>query len=1181
MPDFCHLHNHTQYSLLDGASHIAEMIRKAVDDGQRAIAITDHGNMFGVFHFVSEAQKQGIKPIIGCEFYLVEDRHKKSFLRSKNEVDKRYHQLLLAKNEVGYRNLMKLCSLGYIEGLYGKYPRIDKELIEQYSEGLIATSCCIAAEIPQAIIAGDMEKAHALVRWWKDLLGEDFYIEIQRQEGLDNIDGSGISQEQVNQVLLQLARHYDIKVIATNDAHYVDREDWKPHDVLLCINTSSLLSDTDRFRFASSDFYLKTRSEMQERFADLPQALDNTLEIADKVANLQLERDILLPAFPVPEEFDSQLAYLRELVYRGAQCRYSELTDEVRRRIDYELEVIGKMGFEGYFLIVQDFIHAAKQMGVSVGPGRGSAAGSAVAYCLGITNVDPLKYHLLFERFLNPERVTMPDMDIDFDDEGRQKVIDYVVKKYGFNQVAQIITFNTMAARLAIRDVARVLGLPLDETDRLAKMVPGRPGVMLRKILSEEALSPEEFRPEEIENIKTLRKIWKSETKEGETLSLARQLEGSIRNFGIHAAGVIIAPEDITNYIPVCVSKDKERENGLLVTQYDGSVVEKAGMLKMDFLGLKTLTIIKDTIENIVQRYGEERRFDPDTIPLDDAKTFELFQRGEMTGIFQFESAGMRRYLRELKPTVFEDLIAMTALYRPGPMDFIPVFINRKHGREPVEYPHPWLEDILKPTYGIMVYQEQIMQTAQVLAGYSLGEADMLRRAMGKKKREEMERHRKIFVEGAAKKGIDKAKAEEIFDIMARFASYGFNRSHATAYSVLSFQTAYLKAHYPAEFMASVLTHNKNDISKLNFLLQECKRMNLKVLPPDVNESQVHFSVNRDGHIRFGLAALKGVGEIAVEAIIREREANGPYRSLLDMTRRLDTRTVNKKAYESLVLGGALDCFGIARARYFLPSDRYESFLEHAVQYGIQVQRVEQDNSMNLFGEAGMRKVREPEVPQGEEWPLITRLEREKSVAGIYLSGHPLDDFSVELKYFISCPIAKLSERPNQHLTIAGVVTRAQHRISKKGTRYGQFEIEDYTGSLKINLYSKDYVRFSSFFEPGQVLYLYGRYEKGWQREEEYIFRVEDVGYLEDLSQKIKEVTLVLPLQDLTEEVVESARAICSEHPGKHRVKWLVVDEDNKHKLRFVSGNTRVHVEKNFIEKMQQLGIRAHISKTA
>ena len=765
MCDFTHLHCHTQYSLLDGAADIKKMLTKAKDDNMPAVAITDHGNMFGAFKFFQTATDLGLKPILGCEVYVVEDRLQKSFVGGAR--DRRYHQLLLAKNAKGYENLSKLVSTGFIDGYYRTFPRVDRELIRQYSEGVIATSCCIGAEVPQTIIQKGAEAGEKVLLEWLDIFGEDYYIELQRHF-IEDIDGSGLSQEDVNQILIGFAEKHNIKIIATNDSHYVEEQDWEAHDILLCLQTGSDVESQNRFKFPNDQFYFKSQSEMKELFKDVPDAIENTLEIVEKVEHLNLKRDILLPHYKLPDQFENQDDYLRHISYEGAKKRFGELDTETRERLDFELKIIKDMGFPGYFLIVQDFIGAARDMGVSVGPGRGSAAGSAVAFATGITNIDPIKYNLLFERFLNPERISMPDIDIDFDDEGRQKVIDYVIDKYGKNQVAQIITYGTMAAKSSIRDVGRVLKLPLPETDALAKMVPDGVGINLRKAFEEN---------KELADIREDEQSFK-----GKVLKMAESLEGSIRQRGIHAAGVIIAPDDITNYIPVCTAKDAD----LFVTQFDGKVIEDAGMLKMDFLGLKTLSIIRDAIKIVKRRHDID--IDPDEIPLDDLKTLKLYQRGDTIGTFQFESDGMRMYLKELKPTTLEDLIAMNALYRPGPMDYIPDFIARKHGRQKVVYPHEWLEDLLKPTYGIMVYQEQIMQCAQIMAGFSLGSADILRRAMGKKKKSEMDKQRVVFIEGAQKKGVSEEKANEVFNIMEKFASYGFNRSHAAAYSVVAFQ---------------------------------------------------------------------------------------------------------------------------------------------------------------------------------------------------------------------------------------------------------------------------------------------------------------------------------------------------------------------------------------------------------
>jgi len=827
MRECCHLHAHTQYSLLDGASGIAQSVEKIVRDGGKALAITDHGNMFGALKFFTECNKQGIKPIIGCETYVVEDRFQREFKAGRK--DRRYHQLLLAKNATGYQN---------------------------------ATTCCIGAQVPQTILNKGLEEGEKVFKMYLDIFEDDYYVEIQRH-GLKNIEDDNrnptkYSQEDLNQILIGWAKKYGVSVIATNDSHYVEEDDASAHDILLCLQTKADFDTPNRFRFPNDQFYLKSQEEMSELFKDVPFALDNTMEIMEKVEKLELTRDVLLPNFKVPEQFKNQREYLRHMAFSGAQEKYQSVTAEVEDRLNTELKIIDDMGFNGYFLIVQDFIQAAKEMGVSVGPGRGSGAGSAVAFTTGITNVEPIKYNLLFERFLNPERVSMPDFDIDFDDEGRQSVIDYVVDKYGREQVAQIVTYGTMGAKTAIRDVGRVMKVPLNDVNRIAKLVPDRPGTDFKAAFAAEP---------ELKDI-----INKKDTETSSMLKRAVRLEGSIRHKGTHAAGVIIAPGDITDYVPVCTTPDSD----LFITQFEGSIIEDAGMLKMDFLGLRTLTIIKDAIKNIKDRHGIE--LNADEIPLDDEKTFELFQRGDTVGIFQFESAGMQMYLKDLVPDEFEDLISMNALYRPGPMDYIPSFILRKHGKEKIEYPHPWLEELLKPTYGIMVFQEQIMQAAQIMAGFSLGSADILRRAMGKKKASVMEKQKGLFVEGAVKKGVVEEEAIKVFDIMAKFAEYGFNRSHSAAYSMLSFQTAYLKTHYPEEYMASVLTHNMHDIKSIYFFLSEANRMGIKTLSPNINESRGKFTVKGNGQIRFGLAGIKGVGENAVDLVIAEREASGPFR---------------------------------------------------------------------------------------------------------------------------------------------------------------------------------------------------------------------------------------------------------------------------------------------------------------
>lgn len=1171
MPEFVHLHCHTHYSLLDGASRIPALMDKAVADGQKGIAITDHGNMFGAFEFVSEAKKRNLKAIVGCEFYLVEDRHRRQFQPSKGERDVRYHQLLLAKNQEGYENLSRLCSLGFIEGVYSGYPRIDRELLLKYHKGLIATSCCIGAEIPQTILSGDLEKAEKLLQWWIEVFGEDYYIELQRHRGMESIDDSGLSQEQVNQILLSFAKKYNVRVIATNDAHYINEQDSRAHDVLLCVNTGKKMSEQGRFQFPSSDFYFKTQAEMNQLFYDVPAAVDNTLDIFDKITAPNLTRDVLLPNFPVPKGYDSQAQYLRHLVYEGAKKRYGDITPEIKERLDWELNVIDSMGFNGYFLIVQDFIRAARGMQVSVGPGRGSGAGSAVAYCLTITNIDPLRYNLLFERFLNPERVSMPDFDIDFDDEGRQRVIEYVVDKYGRNQVAQIVTFGTMAAKSSIRDVGRVLELPLGDTDRLAKMIPMMPGTTLSHIFKGGKAAEADAQSRDLENIRKLREIEKQDSHEGEILRLAQQVEGTVRNTGIHAAGVIIAPGDIMQYIPVCTSS----ETDLLVTQFEGNVVESAGMLKMDFLGLKTLSIVKDAMKIIAERHGHDKVMDPDEIPLDDSETYTLFQKGETIGIFQFESAGMQKYLRELQPTNIEDLIAMNALYRPGPMNYIPMFINRKHGREPIDYPHEWLTDLLKPTYGIMVYQEQIMQTAQIMAGYSLGAADMLRRAMGKKKADEMEKHRKIFVEGATKKGVPTLKANEIFEIMAKFASYGFNRSHSAAYTVLSVQTAWLKTHYSAEFMAAVLTHNKNDITKLNFFLRECKRMGIQVLPPDVNESNINFTVNAKGAIRFGLSALKNMGEGSGEDIIGERKTNGPFQSIFDMTSRVNLKSVNKKALEAMVMGGAMDCFtDTHRAQYFAPTDKHDSLIEHAIRYGQAVQAQKTQSQLTLFGDMGMTMFSEPEMPQVMPWSLIEKLTREKEITGIYMSGHPLDDYRLEIEHYTNCPLDMVPMYKDKHLKVAGLVTGADHRVTQKGTGWGIFTLQDFRGALEIKLFNEDYKKYRELFEPGTALFIEGFYQLSWKGQD-HEFRITSARMLASIGEELtKSITVKLSIDQLDPGLLENLDRICDEHKGRHRLKLQVYDREDDFILGMVSKSNKVNAAIAMIEELEELGVK-------
>ena len=1189
MAEFTHLHCHTQYSLLDGFADIDAYMRKAKEDGMKGLAITDHGNMFGVFKFWDSAQKHGLKPIIGCEFYLVDDRHIKEFKNGKR--DKRYHQLILAKNAEGYKNISKLTSLGFIEGYYSKYPRIDKELIRKYKDGLIATTSCVAAEVPQTFYEKGAEEAEKVFLEWLEIFGEDYYIELQRH-GL-----RGIDQEAVNQFLISMAQKYGVKIIGTNDSHYVDQEDWLAQDILLCLNTGDFQNvpvgenkgeqirvqvkgkweyDTPenllkkypsesavrdiirqlnennrkRFGFENDQFYFKKSEEMAALFHDVPEAIENTMEIFDKIDTPRLQRDVLLPNYTLPEGYESQDDYLYHLSFERAEKKYGEITAEVRERLEYELKVIRDMGFAGYFLIVQDFIEAARKQNVRVGPGRGSAAGSAVAYVIGITDIDPIRYNLLFERFLNPERISMPDIDIDFDDAGRQKVIDYVVEKYGRNQVAQIITYGTMASRSSVRDVGRVLQYPLSDTDRLAKMIPDT-AKNLKSAFKEN---------------KELGLLRKEEEREpGKVLKLAEKLEGSIRQRGIHAAGVIIAPDDLTNFIPVCTSPESE----LLVTQYDGKYIESAGMLKMDFLGLKTLSIINDALELIKTNRGLE--IDIDRIDLDDEKTLELYQKGETIGTFQFESDGMRKWLKLLKPTNIEDLIAMNALYRPGPMDYIPNYINRKHGKEKTEFPHPLLEEILAPTHGIMVYQEQIMQTAQIIGGFSLGKADVLRRAMGKKKIQVMQEMKEEFIAGAVARDIDPKQAEEIFSIMEKFAQYGFNRSHAAAYTMLAFQTAWLKANYPAEYIASVLTHNMSDIKKLTFFLDEARHMGIRTLGPDINESRLKFTVNAKGEIRYALAGIKGVGEAAVEAIISERDKNGPYENIFDLTKRVNLRALNKKSLESLAKAGAFDCFGEKRSRYFACYNDNSDALERAVRFGSQYQQQVQSSQNSLFGEEVMTAtLLTPELPVAPPWHQLELLEKEKEVTGIYLSGHPLDDFSLELKWLCT-PIEKLPKFKNKTLRIGGMVKSRKERMTKRGQKFGLFEVEDFTGSHSMALFKEEFFNFWNMLEEGNAVLITGTYRDRNERrdgyEEHWELSPSKVELLSEARERyVREVMLDIHISDIEAGKVEELVARLEENRGNIPLKIRIVDTEKRSSLQTSCSKYLIDVNTGILE---------------
>ncbi|NQY67215.1 MAG: DNA polymerase III subunit alpha [Flavobacteriales bacterium] len=1141
MPDFSHLHVHTQYSLLDGAAQIDRLALKAKEDNMKALAITDHGNMYGIPKFTSTLQKHGVKPIIGCEFYLTDDMFDK-----KNKT--RYHQVLLAKNQQGYKNLSILCTRGATEGFYYK-PRIDKTLIREFSEGLIATTCCLAAEVPRAIIQHGEAAAEKVFEEWLDIFGDDFYIELQRH---------GIEDQNIcNEVLIKFSKKYGVKMIATNDVHYVDRIDSEAQDILLCLQTGKDYDDPNRMRFDGDQFYLKTKAEMAEIFKDVPEALENTIEIVDKIETPKITRDILMPAFNIPEQFNTEDEFLRYLTFEGCKKKYGEITSEISERADYELKIIKDMGFAGYFLIVQDFTTAAREMGVSVGPGRGSAAGSVVAFALNITNIDPIKYDLLFERFLNPERVSMPDIDIDFDDDGRQRVIDWVVEKHGKDRVAQIITFGTMAAKSSIRDVARVLKLPLHEADKLAKLVPDTPGITLKQAFKE---------------VKELADAQNSkDLLIARTLNFAKILEGSARHTGIHAAGVIIAPDNLEKYLPMGAAKDSD----LMVTQYDGKYVEGVGMLKMDFLGLKTLSIIKDAIINIKENHGVE--IDIDEIDLEDEKTYDLYQKGNTIGTFQFESEGMRMYLKELKPTNIEDLIAMNALYRPGPMDFIPLFIDRKQGREKVEYPHEMLEGILKNTYGIMVYQEQIMQAAQIMGGFSLGSADILRRAMGKKKMEIMEEQSRIFIKGAEEKGVSEADAKSVFDTMSKFAQYGFNRSHSAAYSIVAYQTGYLKANYMADYMAAVLTRNMNDIKKVAYFMDECKRQSIPVLGPDVNESSYTFKVNKKGEIRFGLGAIKGVGEGAVETIVNKRNEGGAYKTLTDFVLRIELRQANKKCMESLALGGAFDCFeDIYRSQYFhREMEGSPSYLEQMIKFGNAYKSSKEEMESSLFGGSAEVEIEEPKLPDCEKWPRLEKIYKEKEVTGLFISGHPLDDYKLELKYF--CPhtvsdVIDMEKHKGRELTLGCYIGEVAHRTTKTGRPFGTFTIEDYRDTYQIALFSEDYLKLRHMLVPNAFVYIRGNVRNRFHQEDVWEFKVNGMQLLSEVREKMtKSITIKASVDNVNDHLINRLDELMDLEAGSCKIKLAVYDKKERIKIEMPSKRKGVTLTNEFIDALAEI----------
>jgi DNA polymerase-3 subunit alpha len=1149
---FIHLHTHSQFSVLQATPDIKSIVSKAKALNMPALALTDLGNMFGAFKFVREALNHEIKPIVGCELYVAEDRLKQKF--TKDNPDKRYHQVLLAKNKNGYHNLAKLSSAGFIEGLYGIYPRVDKALIKSYKEDLIALTGSLSSEIPHLILNVGEKQAEEAFRWWLDVFQDDFYIELNRH---------GIPEEdRVNETLLSFGKKYNVKYFAANEAFYADKDEANAHDVLLCIKEGEFKSTPigygrgHRYGLSNTEYYFKSQEEMKSIFRDLPEAIETISEIVDKIESYTLERNVLLPKFDIPKEFATEDDYLRHLTYQGAKKRYGDLSQALTERLDFELDTIKKTGYPGYFLIVQDFTSKAREMGVSVGPGRGSAAGSVVAYSIGITNVDPIKYDLLFERFLNPDRVSLPDIDIDFDDAGRDRVLKYVIDKYGKKQVAQIITYGTMAAKSSIRDCARVMELPLSDANLLAKMVPERPGTSLSMAFSE---------------IKELAELRKGTGLKAQVLQQAVILEGSVRNTGTHACGVIITPDELTNFVPVSTARDSD----MLVTQFDNSVVESAGMLKMDFLGLTTLSVINTALKNIEK--GKGVAIDIDTIPLDDVKTYQLFQRGETTGTFQFESVGMQKYLRQLKPDKFEDLIAMNALYRPGPMEYIPTFINRKHGREPIKYDLPAMEEFLGETYGITVYQEQVMLLSQKLAGFSKGDADVLRKAMGKKQKAVLDKMKDKFIEGCKTNNHPKEICEKVWTDWEAFAQYAFNKSHSTCYSLIAYHTAYLKANYPAEYMAAVLTHAQNNLESVTFFIEECRGLGIKVLGPHVNESDVYFAVNKEGEIRFGLGAIKGAGDAAVEAIIHEREARGPFEDIFEFAKRLNQRSVNKKTYECLALSGAFDCFnGIHRRQYVFAKDGEVSLLEKAIKYAAKTQQEEQSAQASLFGGSSGIVMPQPKVDYVEPFTEIEKLNLEKEVVGIYISGHPLDNFRFEMDAFCKTSCDELNDLEvmvGRETKLGGIVSGVEQRTTKTGKPFGKFTLEDYTGNYTFTLFGEDYLKFKNFMNIGWFLFVEGAVVRNTWGQQNLEFKIRNIDLLNELGiKRSKGVQLRVNTADITKEMIGIIEDVCQEYTGNTPLYVKIHDTKENINLELLSRKFRIRPVNDMVKQLKKAG---------
>ncbi len=1230
MEDFVHLHVHTYYSILDGQSSIQRLVDKAVGDGMKGMAITDHGNMFGIKEFYNYCKgvnkkrkaegKEPFKPILGCEMYVAR-RRKEDKVKEMGDMSG-YHLIVLAKNYNGYKNLIKLVSRAWVDGYYMR-PRTDRADLERYHEDLIVCSACIAGEVPSKILKGDIAGAREAIEWHKRVFGDDYYLELQRHEVKDpNIRANRETfplQQKANKAMMELAGEYGVKLVCTNDAHFVDQDNAEAHDHLLCLATGKDLDDPKRMLYSKQEWF-KTRAEMNTVFGDLPQVMANTLEILDKVEMYSIDHDPIMPFFPIPAEFGTEddirrkyteqqlyeefttdengenplpkeeadkkiehlggiekiyrikfeADYLAKLAYDGARRLYGDpIPDEVAERVKFELHIMKTMGFPGYFLIVQDFINAARnELGVLVGPGRGSAAGSVVAYCLGITKIDPIKYDLLFERFLNPDRISLPDIDTDFDDDGRGRVLEWVEDKYGHDKVAHIITYGTMATKNSIKDVARVEKLPLDISNRLCKAIPDRlPDGMKMNL------------PNAIKAVPELREAEASaDPQMSNTIRYARMLEGTVRGTGIHACGTIICRDAISDWVPVSTAEDKaDPGHKLLTTQYDGHVIEETGLIKMDFLGLSTLSILKETVENIKITRGVE--VDLDNIPIDDELTYKLYQEGRTVGTFQFESAGMQKYLRELKPTVFEDLIAMNALYRPGPMDYIPQFIRRKNGQEEIKYDIPCMEKYLKDTYGITVYQEQVMLLSRQLANFTRGESDALRKAMGKKKKDIVDKMKPKFIEGGKANGHDPKVLEKIWADWEKFASYAFNKSHATCYSWVAYQTAYLKAHYPAEFMAGNMSRCLNDIGKITKLMSECQAMGIKCLGPDVNESRHKFSANKKGEVRFGLAAVKGMGDSAAQAIIEEREKNGPYKDIYDFAQRVNLSAVNRKAFESLALSGGFDSFGIKREQYFGVTTRGEMFLDTLVRYGqlYQMEMLQARNS--LFGGFDSVDIAKPQVPQAEPWSTIEKLNKERDLVGIYLSAHPLDDYSVVLRKMCNLHCADVGRDADKKklsrlssMTFGGIVTGVVSRWSSRTNKpFGFVTIEDYEGPGELALFNDEWAKWQHMFKEGYTVYVTAKCVPRFRDNSElFDIRIQSVDFLNDVKDKyIEKLTIAVNTSVLDDTQMTDLATVIRSNPGRVPLFFQMYDAEHKRDVLLVSRGNEVDINASLISYLE------------